>query len=956
VSAGPEGVSARAWLESQPGLAVTVAGRLEALPLGRTDLIWIHGVRAEPERDLTGWLQAGGRLLLSLEAVNLPVRMGLDQAAPDEWHDGPWQDAADEVPPPDSRSFPAFPHLRGLAAFGPHPLFRGLDRGVFTWAPTEGEPCRWLVYRARRPARGAGVAVERTPFAVNPDRLVAWEYAVGEGGILCLGAFVYLAARAGLQSAQLRALLSNAIGGDAVPHASRSGTASHWPAGGTGRDHADEPPATPILAAAPGDVWDEWTPSASPLLIESTARANHPFTLAGRRVLVIGGERTGPGEVWVHPFRALCAARLLVNGRVPEAVSVRIAPDEIVRIVRAGNTELTERLTTSLDHGLVFWSAVADSPVAISLEWTTDLRRMWPYPPPLEGASVVRQSPSAIRIGLAGESQAVEVRAVTGTLGTPAATVAGDGVRVEARGERILRVVIAAGADEAELDRALDALRRRKLRGIRQERLLHARRLEERLARLETPDAALNRGFGWAKVRLDSFLAEAPGVGRSLAAGFGPSASGGAAGRPGYAWFFGRDACWSAFASLAMGDREIARDVLRFLARTQDASGKVAQEYTTSGLASYDAADTTPLFLLLAARYAAWSGDLETLAGLWSPILTAYRFCLGTDHDGDGLLENGGVGHGWIEHGPLSGLHVELYVAACWLAALEGLAPVAHALGFEPLAEELVARGVQARDSIRRRFHADGDYACGLDGDGRPRMQRSALLAVPLLLGAVDGREVPTWFESIAGDGFTTPWGVRLLAADDPRFDPQGIHRGTVWPLYTGWVSLAEWRAGRWESALAHLKSNASLAAERAKGAFDESLHGLERVGTGCPDQAGSAAMVISPVIEGLWGVVPDALNHTVQVSPYLPQGWNEMALRRLRVGPTTLDLRLRRRPGRLRLGVARVHGPRIRFAATVRSPSPLDHITLDDDPLGGSRAVFEASAEHELEFGLRDP
>jgi hypothetical protein len=28
--------------------------------------------------------------------------------------------------------------------------------------------------------------------------------------------------------------------------------------------------------------------------------------------------------------------------------------------------------------------------------------------------------------------------------------------------------------------------------------------------------------------------------------------------------------------------------------------------------------------------------------------------------------------------------------------------------------------------------------------------------------------------------------------------------------------------------------------------------------------------------------------------------------------------------------------------------------MTLDDEPLGGSRAVFEASGEHELEFGLR--
>ena len=951
-------MSARAWLEGQPGIEVTVAGRLEALPLARTDLIWIHGVRAEPEAGLGEWLRAGGRLLLSLDAVDLPARLGLDDAAPDEWHEARWRDAQDRIPPADSRPFPAFPHLKGLAAFGPHPLFRGMDHGAFTWAPTEGEAYRSLVYRRCRPRGGAVVAVERTVMGVNPDRLVAWEYAVGDGGILCLGAYIHLAARDGLQASQVRALVSNAVRGDAVPHASRRGVISHWPTPGASDAELAEAPPTPIPAAALGDVWDEWTPSASPLLIESTARADHAWALAGRRALTVGGERKGLTEVWVHPFRAVRGARLLVNGRAPEVASVRVAPDEVVRILRAGELELTERITTGLDHGLVFWSAMADGPVPISLEWVTDLRRMGPYPPAHPGGFSVQHSASAIRIGHHEAPHAVEVHAIAGALITHSAPAGerGDGVRVEARGDRILRLVVAAGADAAELTRTLDTLRRRKLRAIRQERLLHARRLEERLAALETPDAALNRGFGWAKVRVDSFQAATPGVGRSLVAGYGPSSAARGGGRPGYAWYFGRDACWTAFASLAMGDREIAKEVLRFLSRTQDASGKVAQDYTTSGLASYDAADTTPLFLLLAARYAAWSGDLDTLGRLWPQVMSAYRFCLGTDHDGDGLIENHRVGHGWIEHGPLGGLHVELYLAACWLAALEGLAPAAHALGFEQLAEELVARGERARGSIRHRFRVGEDYAHGLESDGRPRTQRSALLAVPLLLGAVDAREVPSWFEAIAGEDFTAPWGVRLIARDDPLFDPRGIQWGTVWPLYTGWVSLAEWRGGRWEAALAHLKSNASLAGERAKGAFDEMLHGLERAAVGVsPDQAQSAAMVISPVIEGLWGVVPDALNHTVQVSPYLPHGWNEMALRRLRVGPTSLDLRLSRRPGRMRLRIERVHGPRIRFAATVRSATPVEHVTLDDEPLGGGRAVFEASGAHELEFGLRE-
>lgn len=97
-----------------------------------------------------------------------------------------------------------------------------------------------------------------------------------------------------------------------------------------------------------------------------------------------------------------------------------------------------------------------------------------------------------------------------------------------------------------------------------------------------------------------------------------------------------------------------------------------------------------------------------------------------------------------------------------------------------------------------------------------------------------------------------------MLATDDPLFQPTGYHRGAVWPLYTGWVSLAEWRGGHCAAALGHLLANAALAGERAKGAFDEVLHGLERRDAGvCPDQAWSAAMVLSPRSKGCGASCP---------------------------------------------------------------------------------------------------
>src|SRR5262249_34845135 len=217
----------------------------------------------------------------------------------------------------------------------------------------------------------------------------------------------------------------------------------------------------------------------------------------------------------------------------------------------------------------------------------------------------------------------------------------------------------------------------------------------------------VNRAFEWAKARLDSFFMETPGVGRSLVAGYAASRPGWRDGRPGYAWYFGRDACWTAIALLAAGDYASSRLVLRFLGTTQDVSGKVIHECTASGLAHYDAADSTPLYLLLAARYAAWTGDLVFLEERWAEIERALNFCRESDRDGDGLIENTGVGHGWIELGPLSGAHVTLYLASIWAAALAGLEPVARRLGRGTLADELARDSERARTQIAKRFFVD---------------------------------------------------------------------------------------------------------------------------------------------------------------------------------------------------------------------------------------------------------
>ena len=335
--------------------------------------------------------------------------------------------------------------------------------------------------------------------------------------------------------------------------------------------------------------------------------------------------------------------------------------------------------------------------------------------------------------------------------------------------------------------------------GLRNQRAQHAALLQRYATALESPDDGLNLAFEWAKLRCDSFLADTPGIGRSLLAGYAPTSPGWGDGRPGYAWYFGRDACWTALAQLAAGDRESPRDVLKFLAQTQDVTGKVIHEYTTSGLAHYDAADSTPLFLLLAGRFAAWTGDLDYLKRHWEAIERAYRFCLETDRDGDGLIENTRVGHGWIEHGPLGGAHVSLYLAACWIAALEALEPVAEALGRSDLGAEMRTR----RGHGPRHGRSDASAAAETTRSaswptGRSRCIGPPCSPCPCCWGGGSRGHGRLAGYAVAGPEFSAPCGVRMLATGDPLFEAKGYHRGAVWPLYTGWVSLAEWKAARY--------------------------------------------------------------------------------------------------------------------------------------------------------------
>lgn len=940
--AGPEERAAWQWLCALEGVEASWHGPGEGQAPGDgpesgggpgadvegADVVWVHAsgdvAASDPRLEaVRGRLATGrGGVLLSLLAVALPSAWGLEPTPPDDVRRGVWHDRDDDLPVFDD--FAAAPRIRGHAGFRSHPLFAGLDAGVYTWAPVEGEAFRAAMRRpASWPGSGGVIAVERSYINVNPERATAWELSAGVGRLLCIGAYFCFEARDDRFSPALQRFAGNALAYAAGRHPQPDVKPRFWRVPATVSPAVAEsaalavPDVSPALAGV--TLPDVGVALEGPVGAGDTEAAGpgpRPFTVAGRRAFAAGDEAGGVREVWVHPLRVVSDLRLSAGGTPARALSARVSPVGLERRLDAGGVAVTERLLVARDQPGIVLAWTAGSAVDLDLEWTTDLRLMWPYPAgclgPLrwrrqERAWAVRAEDGDVALFALGrepETWAVEDATAAGV---PAARFR-VGVRLGA-GET-LRLALAAG-DGDDPGPVEDALRRAlEADGIAAVRAAATRRARRERLAVSSPEPRVDEALRWAVHRLDSALVETPGCGRSLVAGYWTSTPGWGDGRPGYAWYFGRDAVWTALACLAAGDFAAAADVIRFLGEHQDPSGKILHECTTSGLVHYDAADASPLYLLLVARYLAWSGDAATVARQWDRAKQAFRFCLWMDHDDDGLIENTRAGHGWIEFGRLGGGTVTVYNAGVWTAALAELAVAAETLGDHAFATDLHRRASVARAALERVFATAGGYAlnvrrvqpAGRAGPGEPGSQWVAntawtpLQAVPLLLGVADPDRAGAWLDAVASPDFAADWGVRMVPLSDPEYNPGSYHGGAVWPLFTGWVAWAQYASGRPDAGYALWRANVERAFRHERGAWPEVLHGTdERLAGVCPDQAWSAAMAVAPLVYGLLGVEPDAPKGRLTLRPRIPGAWTHLEVRGLRLGDGDVSLHYRR-------------------------------------------------------------
>jgi glycogen debranching enzyme len=692
----------------------------------------------------------------------------------------------------------------------------------------------------------------------------------------------------------------------------------------------------------------------------SLERRTHPgsfFDVLGRRAAVYGYEHRG-FEAWAYPMKILEDFRLsfTLEGyplEVPAEdmlASITVRPDATIFTYSHAAFRVRQIIFVPIDEPAIvlLLDVTTTLPIRITAAFRPRLRLMWPA-----GSMTPYVSwNSTHRLYALTE----ETRRFAGVVGSPSAQDVSlmpyqeeprdapirfvlDATPRQAAHE-FIPIVIAgsvngAGEATATLRRVLGSIRT-----LHDGTVAHYRALAERTTRITTPIDRLDTAFSWAKIGIDKGVVSNPLLGTGLVAGYRTS---GDSERPGFAWFFGRDALWTVLASSSIGDFETVRTALAFLRKFQRDDGKIPHEISQSASMipwftdypyAWASADATPLYVIAHADYWRATGDLEFLKAHWDSIVKAYRFSAATDKDGDGLLENTGVGHGWVEGGALYPPHEEVYMQGLWSEALAGIAELSDVMRDQSTAAAARAAIDPLRQAIERTFWLDdrGFYAFGTKqrqqkspvaepGPEGPRRQRrldelsgsdlidedTVLPAVPLWFRTLDGARAQREIDRLGSAALATDWGARLLSADSALYDPLSYHYGSVWPLFTGWSAMAAYRYGRPHVGYQALTANALLTFGGALGYVTELLSGDFNApfGRSSHHQIWSEAMVITPFVRGLLGIEVAAGGSELRFAPQLPADWDRVSIGNVAVRDGRYDLRLERSRGRVTITIA---------------------------------------------------
>jgi glycogen debranching enzyme len=423
-------------------------------------------------------------------------------------------------------------------------------------------------------------------------------------------------------------------------------------------------------------------------------------------------------------------------------------------------------------------------------------------------------------------------------------------------------------------------------------------------ARIRIPDPRLQDVYNWTRINMEWLVRDVPGIGRGLSGGFME-----------YPWWFGTET-YSLQALTRTGDFELAKQTLRLL-RSQsskvNANGRIAHEITTDGaVANPGNTQETAQFILTVGQLFEWTGDLDLAREMYPAMKRGIDWLLGDMDQNKDLFPEG---YGIME---VYGLNAELIdVAVYTQQALEAAARVAEALNDADAKDRYRKLASDLKERINQRFWIEHDDTYGDFYGSRSQAisaAEGAIKQIGLKSADLTQREKDSiaHYEGLKAEFLRMPEGnrawltnknwviatpmetgiapperaIRVLEKirreNSGEYGPylSAVERRSMMTISTGVQAVAEGKYGRTDEAMWYVDRIVHTFNRVSPGSISEMMPDH-----GCFTIAWTSYGIVLPLIEHVFGVLPDAPNKTIVLEPHLPAGWEDISIEDLPIG-----------------------------------------------------------------------
>ena len=698
------------------------------------------------------------------------------------------------------------------------------------------------------------------------------------------------------------------------------------------------------------------------LALERQAHPGNPFNQAGRKFVILADE-SGIFEAWAYPLKLFRNFQLSfltedsthpIQGKdIAHYISVTPEATTITYVYQSFTVKAAYITPVNEPGAMLLLNVDSNQPLTIVCGFIPVLQPMWPAGIGGQYAywnnelkAYIISEPTGKNIGIVGSP------AASGISYTPAHMLSDNPSEFKIKitepnkyRDKYIPICMAGGiGSRAEITAIYNSL----LKDPDIQYLNtweHYQNLRKNTLQIRTPNRSLDKAFEWAKVTFDNLLVDNPNLGMGLVAGLGAS---GTSGRPGFGWFFGGDAYINCLSILSYGDYSTCRTALAFTQKWQRDDGKMAHELSQAeGYIDwwkdyhygYIHGDTTPYYIAAMHEYMRYSGDTEFVQNSWGSLTRAFNWCLQTDVNKDGLMDNKQAGLGALEYGALTGIETDIYLAAVWVKACESMTRMSQVVKDLKFADLAGKTFVKAEKAFREKFWdvENRFYAYAFNSSGEHVSEISPWNAVGLMwkLGIKENSRLS--LEKLCSGEIMTDWGIRSISNKSAFFQPLNYNYGAVWPFLSSWVNTALFKHHMPQQGYTLLCSTAGHTYTHNLGCVTEVFSGTHNIWPqeAVSQQGFSSAGIVLPFIRGLFGLEGNDQNKKITFSPHFPADWDHADISNLKIGTGLFSLSYNRENNQIKVDIFSENskGFKLRFAPVLGLGSKIHSLKVDGIP-----------------------